>query len=277
MSPGPALICWECAKPLDSSGLVDFSVGYAMDDGQGRRVTANPVLTTSLLRIAAMADASLRPWGGRFKDRTGQRFGRLTALSPVRKGNRAHWVCRCDCGRLTSVSGVHLTTGHIRSCGCLLQEVAGLHSVTHGKTRRRNVSPEYVSWSHMRSRCCNPKNNAFHNYGGRGITVCPEWMDNFQSFLDHIGPRPGKEYSVDRIDNNGNYEPGNVRWSTQREQMRNVRKSRRIEACGIVATLAEWSERTSINYVTLFGRLKRGWPPEKAFSTPAAPSWRRAG
>jgi len=151
-----------------------------------------------------------------------QRFGSLLVLGAA-EGQRIHgslaWLCRCDCGTEKVLASNALRTSHTQSCGC------GMHAGTHGQSSRQGKpTPEYMAWEAMKQRCLNPRHKAFPRYGGRGITVCPEWIDSFEAFFAHVGPRPGPEYSLDRYpDNNGNYEPGNVRWTTWEEQNRNQR------------------------------------------------------
>lgn len=165
----------------------------------------------------------------------GVRFGRLTVVADAgkRKGNR-YVVVRCECGQEKAVRLEHLRSGATRSCGCLSVEVsstpervAGRTRVIHGHTRWKGPkTPEYRAWSGMIQRCLNTKLKCYKNYGGRGIRVCDEWRADFRCFLEHIGPRPSAGYSIDRINNDGHYEPGNVRWATRAEQNNNQRAKR---------------------------------------------------
>jgi hypothetical protein len=155
---------------------------------------------------------------------TGQRLGRLLVLERTapHPDRTVHWVCLCECGNTTTVGGGQLRRGHTRSCGCLARELSRVREVTHGHSRERNPTPEYLSWKAMNARCNNPNSPDFPNYGGRGITVCARW-DSFENFLADMGQRPeGK--TLDRYPNmNGNYEPGNCWWSTPKEQANNRR------------------------------------------------------
>jgi len=172
------------------------------------------------------------------RDLTGKRFGRLTVIERGENGRRGQrrWRCLCDCGRETIVTGGNLRSGGTKTCGCM----EGV--LKHGATRGSR-SAEYRAWLAMKHRCLNPNLLHFKNYGGRGITVCDRWLHHqddgvhpFLNFLADMGPRPegrtGKmpTFSLDRIDNDGNYEPSNCRWATTKEQMTNRRNITDLEA-----------------------------------------------
>lgn len=158
----------------------------------------------------------------------GRRFGRLIVVKRAESTaeGRTLWLCRCDCGKEKVIRGKHLVNGAIRSCGCLHIEVLREQSLKHGATRGYGKTPEYESWTCMKNRCFNPKRKSFKDYGGRGIRVCARWLNSFENFLADMGRRPGPGYSIDRKNNDGDYEPGNCRWATSEEQNNNRRPRR---------------------------------------------------
>lgn len=152
-------------------------------------------------------------------DLTGQRFGRWQVIRRgENKDNRVAWWCECDCGNTGTIDTRRLVRGMSKSCGCLARDV----NTRHGHNKQGNRSPEYTSWHQMKQRCLNPNDKRFHDYGGRGITVCDRWM-NFNNFLEDMGKKPSPRHSIDRIDNDGGYEPNNCKWSDDYEQQRNIR------------------------------------------------------
>ncbi|MCK5610331.1 hypothetical protein KAR91_51135 [Candidatus Pacearchaeota archaeon] len=188
---------------------------------------------------------------------TGRIFGKLMVMSLDYKDINCHtyWNCKCECGNERVVHYGNLTSGRAVSCGCTRR--------THGATNTRT----HKSWLSMKGRVQNPNNVDYHNYGGRGITVCDRWLgkDGFKHFLEDMGERP-EGMSIDRIRNSGNYEPMNCRWATPTEQNRNTRQNILITYLGTTKTLIEWSESTGIKYVTLQKRLKAGCSINKLFN-----------
>lgn len=190
-------------------------------------------------------------------DLTGRRFGYLTA---VRYVARRGWECRCDCGGspVLPISGSALVHGGRHSCGCKAR------GTTHGLSK----SGTYSSWNAMRSRCYSTCNGAAH-YQARGIVMCDRWRDSFEDFLADMGERPAGK-TLDRIDNDKGYFPGNCRWATIAEQAANRSVTRRISAFGEAKTAREWESdsRCVVKNYTVLARLSRGWDSETAMSTP---------
>lgn len=155
---------------------------------------------------------------------SGQTFGRLTALEefPANKYGRRYWTCLCSCGNRVAVAAGHLKSGNTKSCGCIVRQ---------GNKRTHNLfhTPEWNVWHGMRQRCFNPAHESYKHYGGRGITVCDRWDNSMAAFAEDIGPRPSMQHSLDRINNDGNYEPGNCRWATKSEQRRNQRPRQKVK------------------------------------------------
>lgn len=197
----------------------------------------------------------------RLVDLTGMKFGELTVShsNDERSSGSVVWTCMCDCGNVTNVISGNLIRGNTLSCGHL-----------KGKSFTHNCSntPEYETWSGMKERCTNPNNKSYHCYGGRGITVCERWLCSFENFLSDMGFKPSSEHSLDREDTNGNYEPGNCKWSTAYEQANNRRNNRIVYYNGKEYTIAQLAKEYHIYYETLRGRLDRGWSVERAVETP---------
>jgi hypothetical protein len=198
----------------------------------------------------------------------GDRFGRLRVLSVSGPTAHAKVACVCDCGRQTTPRVDALLRGRARSCGCLMREETSKRFTRHGHARGNTTTPEYQSWASLIERCGNPKRPHWKHYGGRGITVCDRWR-SFEAFLADMGPRPSTQHSLDRINNDGPYAPGNVRWATRTEQMRNTRGAKRLTYGGETLCLQAWAERLGCNAAALHSRLFRlGWSLERALTTP---------
>jgi hypothetical protein len=194
-------------------------------------------------------------------DLTGQRFGRLTVINEAGKAKdgRIRWQCLCDCGQITETPSTKtLRNGTCKSCGCIQKE--NPPAKTHGQSGT-NL---FHVWNGIKQRCLNPRSQAFNNYGGRGIKVCDEWREDFQAFHDWAiknGYRLGRE--IDRIDNDGDYEPGNCRWVTSQTNNNNRRSNTLVEIGGKTHTISEWSRITGIPRSTLQKRISSGKTPDE--------------
>jgi hypothetical protein len=198
------------------------------------------------------------------RDIAGQKFNRLTIIRHMGTNNlrQAVWLANCDCGNSIEVTTATVTYGHVKSCGCAKRDAVSKNAIKHNKRRTR----EYTTWCLMKARCNNPKNPAYPSYGGRGIKVCDRWQSSFENFLADMGEKPSSNYSIDRIDNDGNYEPDNCRWATSSQQFANTRRSRHIEYKGESLTLNEWARKQGINPNTLRARIEAGWNLKKALN-----------
>lgn len=196
----------------------------------------------------------------------GQRFGRLVVLGREGrdKRNQATWRCQCDCGGTLIANTRALRSGNTRSCGCLHKEITRARLLTHGEGRTWAITPEYRSWRSMITRCYNSNLPSYKNYGARGISVCGRWRNSYEAFLQDMGRRPTLKHTLDRIDNDGNYEPSNCRWATRTGQVRNRRDTRRVVVNGISLSLAQACEERGLPYDTVHDRLERGWSVERA-------------
>ena len=178
------------------------------------------------------------------------------------KNYKYYWTCQCDCGGICTVESYNLKSGITKSCGCYREDFRKKHNLT--RTRL------YRIWRNIRSRCNNPNTKNYKRYGGRGITVCDEWLNenDFMKFYDWAlsnGYQDG--LTLDRIDNNGNYEPNNCRWTTMEEQSQNTSKAINITYNNETYSLSKWSRKTGISRSTLYTRYKSGWGVEKMLTT----------
>lgn len=155
-------------------------------------------------------------------------FGRLTVsrIAPSTPRGERQWECLCSCGKTTVVTKARLSHSITRSCGCLHRETAAQIKLKHGASRSGARTPEFVVWHSAKSRCCNPQTTGYADYGGRGITMAPEFLNDFAAFFAEVGPRPTPKHTIERIDNERGYEPGNLRWATRAEQGHNRRNTR---------------------------------------------------
>ncbi len=211
----------------------------------------------------------------RVRNLTGERFGRLTVVCRDGSiGTLAAWHVRCDCGVTKRLSGSDLRRGRSRSCGCLASDLSR-ERATHGHATGGRVTAEYQAWTSMHQRCSDPSDASWARYGGRGIAVCERWID-FASFLADVGKRPSPEHSIDRKNNDGDYEPENVQWATNEEQANNRRTNRLVTHDGVTMTMARWARRVGMRPGTLKHRLELGWAPARALTTPVGPARRGA-
>lgn len=193
----------------------------------------------------------------------GERYGALTVIERAGSNNGAVYLCECDCGRRVERRATSLRVkgrpGRSISCGCIVA------SATHRRTKTRL----YRTWQNMRNRCHRPSVSGYRDYGARGISVCSEWFNSFESFAEWADANGyADNLTLDRIDCDGNYEPSNCRWATLTEQARNKRNNRVIEWGGLSLTPAEWSERLGVSYDAIQLRVTRGWSAERIMTQP---------
>lgn len=200
------------------------------------------------------------------KNIIGYRFGRLTVVDEYENRNkegRRLWICSCDCGNSAIVDTKSLTTGSTTSCGCYRREKHKQLTTKHGESKRKL----YYVWNDMKSRCADANAAPYKDYGGRGISVCDEWVSSYKAFRDWAvenGYADG--LTLDRIDVNGDYTPCNCRWVTMKIQSNNKRNNRIVEYNGQSHTVSEWSELTGIRKETLLYRINAGWDIDEALT-----------
>lgn len=241
-----------------------------------------PGLTNNREGTATMAKAQFIPIPPRVKDHTGRRFGRLVvlgllAMDQASNKNHPKFLCICDCGREHTTRSRNLTSGMVKSCGCLSTESANAarRHVDWDKVRASNRSrathgrshtPEHNTWTGMKQRCSNPKNKRYSLYGGRGIKVCQRWRESFDAFFEDMGARPTDDHSIDRIDSDGDYAPDNCRWATADEQANNKRDNHVIAYKGEKMTIKQASDASGICSDVLSYRIRKGWPEVNWFN-----------
>jgi hypothetical protein len=197
-------------------------------------------------------------------DLTGKRFGRWRVVKLSHQvGKMLYWSCICECGTKRAVFGGDLKRGGSLSCGCLAREQRRERATSHGMAHH----PAYRSWIYMHDRCNNPRNTMSHLYGGRGITVCKRWND-FQAFWKDMGPTWAPGLTLDRINNNQGYKPGNCRWATRSEQAANRRTNHLIQTPDGKMTIAEAARAFGVGSMTIISRIRYGWPEEHLLFPP---------
>lgn len=195
-------------------------------------------------------------------DITGQKFGRLTVMvyTHSNKDKKACFDCQCECGNIANVSGKSLRNGNTKSCGCLRNERIKALNTTHGACSVGKTKMYFI-WRAMICRCTNPKNKNFHQYGGRGITVCDEWLHDYARFLNDIGERPTDKHTLDRKENHLGYSKENCRWASMEEQQNNKRTNRLFIINGHQYTASQVAKTFQVEHI--YQRLHRGWSIEK--------------
>ena len=191
-------------------------------------------------------------------DLTGKKFGKLEVIGVHDTGSRkTYYVCQCDCGDIKVVRADALISGATKSCGCIKKEQDKINLSANHK-HKMSGTRIYETWQDMKRRCYNKQNARYDRYGGRGITVCDEWLNNFQSFYDWaISNGYSDDLTIDRIDNDGNYEPSNCRWSTAKEQCNNRGSNINITIGNATKSLMRWCEIFNVDYKKVYARYKR--------------------
>ena len=198
----------------------------------------------------------------RLKDITGKKFNKMTVIERAEnaKQGQARWLCRCECGAERIVAGYNLTRGSVKSCGCLKKARMTKHGLSS--------HPMYSIWKAMKKRCNNKNDKKYLDYGGRGIIVCREWMESFESFYFDMKDSYYLGLTIDRINNDGNYEPKNCKWSTRKEQCNNKRTNCIIEYDNCKKTVSQWADEKGLSRNTLYARIFRyNWPIDKSLTT----------
>ena len=192
----------------------------------------------------------------------GQRFGKLVVISrsETLPPRITMWLCQCDCGVVKPIRAQTLMDGRSKTCGCSKYEQ---RPRTHGMTE----TATYRTWCHMKERCDNPRCERYSRWGGRGITYDPRWS-SFENFLADMGEKPKGRYSIDRIDNDGNYSKANCRWATDDQQANNNEHPKLLTYVGITQSVTRWAKQIGMSRLTLSDRLRRGWAVEKAITHP---------
>lgn len=191
-------------------------------------------------------------------DLQGNVFNRLTVLErSLKKGRHSYWLCICSCGKKHIARQDGLIANAIKSCGCLRNEVVRKRSLKHGASIGRKTTKEYKSWLAAKDRCYNPNSEKYHIYGARGIVMHSSWVNDFATFFKHMGQCPSN-HTLDRIKNDGNYEPGNCRWATIKQQSRNTSVNVWISYKGITMIEADWARYFNMDKRNFNKKWKRG-------------------
>ena len=206
------------------------------------------------------------PTDPRFQDLTGREIDNWVVLGYLGSqrvdGRAKYWLCRCRCGREMPVLGESLRSGKSGSCGCNFSGKGIRHGLYY------QYAAEHRSWRAMITRCTNPRQGNYCNYGGRGIRVCIRWRRSFAAFMEDMGPRPAGNYAIDRMNNDGDYEPTNCRWVTQAVNNQKRRNNRMLTRDGVTRSVTEWSNLVGIPATVISKRLRRGWTVDDALTIP---------
>ncbi len=206
------------------------------------------------------------------KYKIGEKIGECIFMGNEAVVNKVRFAdFRCKCGNIYRANFYNVFHLKSKSCGCVKIDNASILNKRHGLSK----TPEFNIWWLMKDRCKNKSNKDYKNYGGRGISVHPSWICSFQNFINDVGRRTSKKHQLDRIDNNGNYEPGNVRWATQKEQSENKRTNVSLTYNGETKILREWATGLGLSYSALQRRRNMGWSVEEMFTTPVSLSNKR--
>jgi hypothetical protein len=203
------------------------------------------------------------------QDLTGERYGRWLVLGFSHKIERnPYWFCRCYCGTKRAICGGNLKNGHSLGCGCTRMANMAASVTKHGATHEGKRPPEYTAWMNIRRRCHSPIASDYSRYGGRGISVCDEWIDDFSRFFFDMGPRPSSRHSIERLDNDAGYSKSNCIWATSQVQANNRRNTIFIVLDGEKISLPDACRKMSVNYNMVKRRRLLGWPQHRWFEPP---------
>ena len=208
-----------------------------------------------------------------YEVKIGEKYNNLLVIGEsTRKNGARHFECKCDCGNITVVRKFNILNGITKSCGCLKLIMTKKINTTHGMTK----TPLYQAWINMKARCLNKKHKAYDDYGGRGICVCDEWINDFNSFMNWANINGyDKTLTIERINVNGDYCPDNCSWIPMSDQLKNKRNTVRLSLNGDTRIISDWSTITGIGRHTIHCRIKRGWSAEKTLTTAVGNMGRR--
>lgn len=227
-------------------------------------------MAAHLRHLLATDRLTFRDMTASFKLSAGTRIGRLVLLQPERRKTHWYWLCKCDCGSVKAAREDHLRSRKTQSCGCGKMESlerCWKARVVHGDCSRKGKAREFQVWVNMRRRCTDPLDAGFERYGGRGIRICTRWS-SYANFIADMGRMPTPKHTIERKNNDGNYEPSNCVWATRLDQANNRRSNHVLTHGGETLTIAQWSRRVGIPQLTLAARIRRGWSTAKSLTQP---------